>query len=495
MLSQLELTRFQGFNATTTIPLKPLTLIFGPNASGKSSIIRSILLGQQSIKKPQPGVMSTHGFQYEGEITSLASFENVVFEHDEASTFSLKFEFSNLVNPYSRFSSRRTGEALLLRVEDLIKTLSVEWLVSAKDPVKMCKITFTFSKSEVPLTLTFTHTSDATTRGRALHLEHEGVQEFIPLLSELRQPGPMQKMLMANFEIDADDEMEDSSYHSSLESENVDQILEDSRFIFRGNFPWLIASDKETTQLVKKLSTLLHYAEYQTSRHLAGVQHIGPLREISKRLTYEAGVIMDESDEEGPPAQADASEAVVSNWLSMLTAGRYKFSPVEFYAKEVKFLGSLRSQILIDNHTNTPVTFADVGVGLSQVLPILQHLAAHRKGNNRALLIEQPELHLHPRMQANVADLFVDFLESNGGAQIIAETHSEAMLLRIQKRIREKTLNPDLVQIIYVDRANQSESPESGSGNFAFPLPIDEFGDFIMPMPNSFSSQRFEDLL
>lgn len=492
MLSEIELTRFQGFNATTSIPIKPLTLIFGPNASGKSSIIRSLLLGQQSIKRPHIGIPGTHGFQYEGEITSLASFENVVFEHKEDSTFSIKFQFSDLISRPSRINHPRTGEAMAVRIEDLVKTVSLEWLVSSKDPIKMCKITFTFDKAEVPLSLTFKRINDYRNNVRVLKLEHKGVHEFLPLLSELRQPGPMHRLLM-DLEFDGDEGQ--TPFQSSLESENVEQILMDTRFIFRGNFPVVMSGEGDEAQIVRQIGTLLRFAEFQTSRHLSGFQHIGPLREISKRLTYEAGVILDESFEENSATPSNGSETIVSDWLSNLTSGRYRFSPVEFYAKEVKFLGSLRSQILIDNHTNTPVTFADVGVGLSQVLPILQSLASYRSGRNKALLIEQPELHLHPRMQANVADLFVDFLQANTQAQIIAETHSEAMLLRIQRRIREGSLNPDLVQIIYVDRAITEGSPEMSKGNFAFPLPIDAAGDFIMPMPNSFSSQRFEDLL
>ncbi len=493
MLTEIELTRFQGFNTKTTIPLKPLTLIFGPNASGKSSIIRSILLGQQSIKRPHIGLPGTHGFQYEGEITSLASFENVVFEHKENSTFSLKFKVSDIVNRLGGVSTRSNEGLSRHTIEDLVKALSVEWLVSSKDPIRMCKIVFDFKKTQTPLSLTFTRVANSGNNVRVVKLEHEGVQEFLPLLKEIRRPSQMDRFSLGNSEFDTEEEV--SSFHSSLEEDNVEQILSDTRFIFRGNFPWVMSGESEASQIVRQLSSLLRFAEFQTSRHLAGFHHIGPLREISKRLTYEAGVILDESFDENSATSTNSPETVVSEWLSNLTAGRYKFSPVEFYANEVKFLGSLRSQILIDNHTNTPVTFADVGVGLSQVLPILQNLASYRSGRNKALLIEQPELHLHPRMQANVADLFVDFLQQNSQAQVIAETHSEAMLLRIQRRIREGTLNPDLVQIIYVDRANAEGSPEMSRGNFAFPLPIDAAGDFIMPMPNSFSSQRFEDLL
>jgi predicted ATPase len=183
-----------------------------------------------------------------------------------------------------------------------------------------------------------------------------------------------------------------------------------------------------------------------------------------------------------------------------LTDGRYKYEPVDYYAEKVRFLGTLKSQIIVDTLTDTPVTFADVGVGLSQILPILQALYIKERGPLREspeiLTIEQPELHLHPAMQGDLADLFIDAINSRPNLQVIAETHSEALLLRVRKAIRTGAISPDKVQILYVGKASSvSESDESEMAtNVISSLDMDPDDDFSVNFPLSFTRLRLDDL-
>src|SRR6185437_5397323 len=75
----------------------------------------------------------------------------------------------------------------------------------------------------------------------------------------------------------------------------------------------------------------------------------------------------------------------------------------------------------------------DVGVGYSQVVPVLVHALGD---SNRVLMVEQPELHLHPALQCDLADLFIEGVRSNGNTFIL-ETHSEYLLYRLIRRIRD----------------------------------------------------------
>jgi predicted ATPase len=86
------------------------------------------------------------------------------------------------------------------------------------------------------------------------------------------------------------------------------------------------------------------------------------------------------------------------------------------------------------------VDLPDVGFGISQVLPVV--VQSFYAAPHSILFIEQPELHLHPKAQANLADLFIDVLASweqgqPRGVQLIIETHSEHFLNRLQRRIAE----------------------------------------------------------
>ena len=92
-----------------------------------------------------------------------------------------------------------------------------------------------------------------------------------------------------------------------------------------------------------------------------------------------------------------------------------------------------------------------------------------------AILVEQPEVHLHPRLQSAVGDLFVDTVVS-GRAQLLVETHSEHLVLRLLRRIREHVLDPQDLAILYVDL------DDSGAA-FVRTLEVDGDGDLVDGWP------------
>lgn len=94
------------------------------------------------------------------------------------------------------------------------------------------------------------------------------------------------------------------------------------------------------------------------------------------------------------------------------------------------------------------VNIADVGFGISQVLPVVVALrAAHPR---QMVYIEQPEIHLHPNAQVRLADLLVQAVQR--GVQVVVETHSELILLGIQKAIAEGSLKPEAVKLHWFER-------------------------------------------
>lgn len=149
--------------------------------------------------------------------------------------------------------------------------------------------------------------------------------------------------------------------------------------------------------------------------------------------------------------------------------------------------------VLVDERSETAVTHRDVGVGISQVLPVLAQAYA---AENRIIAIEQPEIHLHPALQAELGDLFIESALGPRKNQFILETHSEHLILRLLRRIRETTdneieegkfaLRPQDVCVLYVEPNDQ--------GCRVCELPVTMDGDFRVPWPGGFFAERVTEL-
>jgi predicted ATPase len=144
-----------------------------------------------------------------------------------------------------------------------------------------------------------------------------------------------------------------------------------------------------------------------------------------------------------------------------------------------------------DNRTNVWVAATDVGFGIGQLLPIIIQAALVSKKNTplgltRSVCVEQPEIHLHPRLQANVADLLIETVKA-GDCQWIIETHSEALMLRIQRRIRDGLLKAKDVAVVFVEPAGENGSRIQN-------LRLDSDGSFIDEWPGGFFEDSFSEM-
>jgi predicted ATPase len=110
-------------------------------------------------------------------------------------------------------------------------------------------------------------------------------------------------------------------------------------------------------------------------------------------------------------------------------------------------------QLTSRDDNSIAVNFADTGVGLSQVLPILVQFARDQSSSGASTdalnIVEQPELHLHPAAHAGLADLYLSALRASR-AKFIVETHSENFVLRLRRRIAEG-LDPALVSLNFIE--------------------------------------------
>jgi predicted ATPase len=131
---------------------------------------------------------------------------------------------------------------------------------------------------------------------------------------------------------------------------------------------------------------------------------------------------------------------------------------------------------LVDNRTDN---IADVGFGVSQVLPVLVALRAADRG--QLVYLEEPEIDLHPRAQTRLAKILAD--ATRRGVRVVAETHSSLLLRAIQTLVARGTLDPDLVRLFWFTRNDSGVSqvsPAKLDANGAFGDWPEDFGDVAL---------------
>lgn len=178
-----------------------------------------------------------------------------------------------------------------------------------------------------------------------------------------------------------------------------------------------------------------------------------------------------------------------------------KMQQRHFTTKEVDVLAaalaagpSQRELQLVAAKTGLPVRPADVGVGISQILPVV---VAALDGDRPGLTaIEQPELHLHPKIQVELGDLFAQQVDK-GGAFLI-ETHSEHLLLRFMKRMRQTCdgtlaggapkVRPEDIAVYFV------EIDPKGDQTLIRQMPLNERGDLVEAWPGGFFEEDLREI-
>lgn len=154
-----------------------------------------------------------------------------------------------------------------------------------------------------------------------------------------------------------------------------------------------------------------------------------------------------------------------------------------------QFVGEVKLYLV--NEKNERFKFADVGDGISFVLPIIHDSMFHGLGN---VALQQPELHLHPALQSQLGDIFIKDLGSKSFTMMI-ETHSEHIMLRVLRRIHETTLGKNkLNPVTKDDVAVYFFDPNLNSGTIITKQEITSDGDFLYDWPRGFFSERDQDL-
>jgi predicted ATPase len=444
MLTELHLKNFKAWKNTGSIRLAPLTVIFGANSAGKSSLGHLLLaLKQTALSTDRKRALHLGDTS---TLIDLGTFADCLHGHDLTNSldFGLSWALPKLLEVRDPLqpSQRYQGDRLGLDVS----------LISGKS-----------GQPEV----------------KSLHYDLANKDEVVLDVGLSR----------------------DENRKFSLDSEHYRFVMADGR-------KWPLEEPEKFYRIseismarFKNAGFLTDFA-LSTENMLGSLSYLGPLRNHPQRTYQWSG--------DTPEGVGQVGENTIAAILAAQNEGRMlnrgprmsRQSFAEFIAGWLKSLGVIHSfvvkpvaegrkeyEVLVKTHAKAPeVKITDVGFGVSQVLPVL--VQAFYCPPNSTVWMEQPEIHLHPQVQAELADVFVSATRSseNGKArnvQLIVESHSEHFLNRLQRRIAEGEITPKDVAIYFCKRV--------GSATVLEPLEVNMYGD-IENWPENFFGNEMADL-
>lgn len=268
-----------------------------------------------------------------------------------------------------------------------------------------------------------------------------------------------------------------------------------------GNNPFrLFDRDGGKKDNLTQLKFALDFYDSFLKNILSKVFFVGPIRETPKGLynigfetipkyvgptgSYFASVLLHENKKEREYILPDRVERctlsdALAEWMIHLNIAS---------AVDVDKKNSFGFSVSIKNMEQVKSDIMNVGIGTSQVLPVL--ISVLLSELNEILIFEQPELHLHPYSQSRLADMFIEFCKH--GRKIILETHSEYFLLRLRYHIIKEHYSQDATAVNFFQNKSGTKvtfANVSGFGNIDYP---EDFRDETQELLNSILEASFE---
>jgi len=556
-LSRLEITNFKGIGTKQVIELAPITLLFGPNSAGKSTILQSLHYVREVLARGNPDPDQTIA----GGLIDLGGFANLIHGHDRSRTMTIKLVIDGIDGTGDERLPLNSGASLNAPE---FADLPVRYLVGENTDLKDYAVVHSVG---VELSVGW---SDLVGGPFVSSISIEMDDAEVATISSPAQAG---RAVLSGFNFDHHlfhrsrdaDELRDEDDGLS-ERPLADQIAELSREMARtgdipfekyrigietilGALPLLDRSlvcdlrdpDVSTFELERKtprvrgLAMLLDEVILGPLRltrdYLNMMTYIGPLRDIPSR-GFRPRLSPDEArwahglaawdllytDNSGDLVKA------VNRWLGDKERLGTTYEVVRIQQREIPIPSrfsqifdrglteddipelqeiytklSTRHEIALrDFVKNIMVAPSDIGVGISQMIPVIVGCLHDRHG---ILSVEQPELHIHPAIQVGMGDLLIDAVQAREGIvgtgrTLLVETHSEHIMLRLLRRVRETHagelppgitgIKPEDIAVIYVENREDQVVFRA--------MVVDDEGDFQNRWPAGFFEERAEEL-
>lgn len=486
-MDAFRIENLRSLGDTGFVQLRPITLLVGQNSSGKSTFLRALPLLRQSV-----GIRATNPILWWGDYVDFGNFE--VALNTQAATKAITFHF--------QFDSRQVVQlrSMYLESRQMRFPDNLTFIVSIKivkdttaeegSHVGECRIQFADHNVELGFdtegsVLRFkVNSNDLSSFGANFHARRrDGLLPYLieelpesgqvrperrhsvlsgAIMKELRKflPGNAAdytiRLIADGIEIGPSAEM-----LKSLQSTGYVSARSKNRIL-----NW--TTDSQAFQFIRDLSVaqttleLLPLLDTYITEFARNSKYIAPVRATADRYTRVQDLAVNEVDSRG--------QNLAMFLRSLTTSERQSFAEwTESYlgfASQAHTSAEHISLRLRETGADTEFNIADMGFGYSQVLPIITQLwtlTSRRKTLRQRMrtpvtfAIEQPELHLHPRLQARLADAFWVAVKtaSHSGLdlRLIIETHSTAIVNRFGHLVANKTADPSSINVVLFDKS------------------------------------------
>jgi len=464
-VNSIRLQNFRSFRDTGTIELRPLTILVGANSSGKSSFLRFFPLMKQTVE-----AFSSAPLLWNGRYVDFGDFASIAHRGAKDPNVILTFEL-----PGGAIANDDTGSKLTLTLceQDSKTRISRLSLVLGEDT---CELNVD-SSGQVQTFLAG--------KQNVLELTPSVASEFPnpPLLQPIAgsiSPGLQWDSLQLRVDQELKKSIDDLT-HANTSAQSKDWLLQQLRYFARpssfhehlkaldGGKHWerKLAGTAPTSPRIQRMRRLLFAKTIpnilmQGSRWLTftgqSVSYIAPFRKDPARFDRKQELSVLQIDPRG--------DNLAMFLLSLSKADREDFDQwtAQHFGFGIKIESTVSHVSILVDDGKGAFNLIDMGYGISQVLPVIaqcwlgtKRRPFYKRGFGTSsppilTAIEQPELHLHPRLQTNLADLFVGVLnatQANNPTQsrllsptrLLIETHSEPLISRLGELVSEGKLD------------------------------------------------------
>lgn len=512
----LGVRNLRSLKQLDVVTFKPINILVGRNSAGKSTFARLLpLLKQSSERSKQAPIL------WYGRLVDFGAFDDVhsSFSAEAFVDVSVRFEISQLIflmrRPYWReadkplkkkgmieatFRLEKDGEDGKTVLRELhLMVFGVKILLSLSQG-QVTSVSADGSALEIPSNIRLNwsqghlmpilrNVNTVATPQASLSDESLFVPRRVSRFGAISARQAVGQFVHGNTQEDRMDEIADR-----LPLGPIEDLLAYCKVLPGSTVTWKTTTGQTTVNsdsirrlhtalIVYKLDLLLSVLDDAAQRHLAEVSYLEPLRATAQRYYRREEISTDELDPKGlnTPFFIQGLTNREKDSLQAWTSKNFGFT-----LSVKNSAGHLSMNIQPTDEGSTNRNMADVGLGYSQLVPVAVQLwAAHRRSASTGarrlavptrayvermgatVVVEQPELHLHPAYQARLADVFSVAVkpgpENEGkwaGLTIIAETHSPNLIARLGELISSGDLAPELVQILVFE---DNEDPTQGT--------------------------------